>query len=359
MTQATALDEHRIEACSSVEGRLPYREHGCKVSAFAYGIHTISLSCRELDPRHVDGVFNGDTVDIETGQVVKCHPYRSCKQLRHQGCGLVATFKRTNTGHLLTFEGTASGLLAGSKDKDGLVLPQELPLVEKAVREWARRIGLQISSATPLMVHRADLASDVTTAPVTGLAILSGFCSLSLPARRAEIRTEIGSPAIESVTWSGSGNAYALRLYDRNAKATNKTKRLLGPRGGTLRLERQLRPKKRDQVGVAEFAERDLSKLYTQPFKGWLKQRTVIVSDYGIADALIQERARSDRMARGLLATFVRYSERGLDAWPDRRAALRHLSQLRQHGICPARLGDSSIPVGEILTAFADPWRPG
>ena len=357
MPQATALDEHRSDASRLGEGRLPYREHGCKVSASAYGIHTISLACRELDPAFVAPLFSSSTVDRETGEKVTFQPYVSCRQLRHSGTGLVLTWRATNSGHLLTLEGAASSLLAGDRQFDDLLPPSRLPAVEDAVREQAGRIGLEIPLGASLKVHRADLATDIRTESDFGMSILSGFGSLALPARRAEIRTEIGSPATESVTWSGASGATALRLYDRNARAANEFGRNLGPRGERLRLEREVRPRAHRQESPESFAGRDLSRLYIQPFRGWLKNKTVIVSDYGLADTIIQQRAVSYRTAITLLGIFTRFRERGFDAWDNRRSALRHLAKLRDHGICPSAFGNSSIAVGEVLTAFTQPWR--
>ncbi len=316
----------------------------------AHGLHTVSLAHREGDVEEFEDAFAGPTWDISTGESVTYGCVYERRWLCHTGTGLRLDLKRHPRGFLLAASGNASALLAQDHTHDGLVPVARLGDVERAIRQQAGRMGVCLPRSSRLAVHRADLATDLGFDPAFGLDVLRAFAALPVSRHEAETHAISGFPAVKKAVKWRRGERIQMQAYDRGrARGT-------APPGTLVRLERQYRPRPRDQMTVAEFGEADLATIYAAPLGSYANADVVVVPSWAMADALLQARAGSDAKALSHLGTLVRVTTRGDEAFADRATARRRIRDLRQIGVIVADGVQAEVPLGAVIDAYVRPW---
>ena len=283
---------------------------------------------------------------------------------------------------LLTVEGRAAPLLTGSVLDYSLVAPTALGDVAQAAGDLVAAVLGQDGMDTEPLLRRCDLASDVDFSPAwAGEEALAAFASVVLP-RLVTVPHRRADQSYEGVAWMTSGNRVQLRVYE---SAEQKRRKLLreakkaqpelkaraeeaaaryGPRGSTLRLERQLTWPKAKQPSTAEFLNRDLGAEFLGPMAAAVGEYSgLLVAGEGAATERIAEMRRAGTVRpqkASRLLSYVTALQHAPAAWFDsdrkRNDALR---DLRRVGLQLDRSLPpyAAVELGRVLEVAAAPWR--
>jgi hypothetical protein len=256
---------------------------------------------------------------------------------------------------LFLTEGRLAPMLSGDSGDMRLAAPETLTLGADRARDAFRSLGVDVGDEP--VVRRLDLAGEIRfTHPSDGLLFLRTFGGLQLAGlhqQRTSSRQQTGS-----VSWS-PGRGIALRLYDAGAyHGTDHP-------GITLRLERQLRPPKPQQVSPEAFTTESLAQLYLGPLAKVIGAGpSMNVLPPRAAERLLIERVQSHETSLAIAERLIgvaRIMELGADAllYDPATASGRH-RQLGKNGVIfdpSADEGGSTIDVCAVLAALSDRWR--
>ncbi len=130
-------------------------------------------------------------------------------------------------------------------------------------------MGVFIPDGIEATTRRCDLASDVTFVTTEdSQTFLRGVSAVNLPRWKRVVTTAPGSSVLESLAWVTTGGIQ-LRLYDKTEETKRRkkglVKRSIDLALRVVRLERQLRPKKEEQLCPAAFRAQDLAARFAGP----------------------------------------------------------------------------------------------
>ncbi len=317
---------------------------------------------RGLTESEANAVFTGQRQDpfVSGGVVNPLDAGRGRRILKSRASktklGLTISF-----GNVLVYtEGPLADLLPGAK---GLSPVECLVDGARAARDFAQAFGVD-AARCDMTLGRCDLAVDVGFAsPAEGQRFLRGVAGLTLPRLKSNARRALGTPALETVFFSRRSGGIVLRVYDRS-------RRLGDEPGSVIRIEREWRPKGRQQPPTHALPQTgDLGRLFARPFEKYAADNFV-VADPLAGCQLIEEQVsetlvpRGDgscevltqRVAENLIGAAVRYAKHGERAWSNPRARRRRLDQLAALGVAVDADLELAVPVGQVLHLAARQW---
>ncbi len=311
---------------------------------------TIAFTGQREDPFVAGGVVN--PLDAGRGRTILKSAAKETK------LGLTISFGNV----LLYTEGPLADLLAGAS---GLVPVERLGEGATAARALADAFGVDAARCS-ITVRRCDFAVDVRFAsPAEGQRFLRGVAGLTLPRLKNNARRALGTPAVESVWFSRRSGGIVFRVYDRSRRLGDE------PPGSVIRIEREWRPKGREQPPPHAVPQSDLCELFARPFKKYAVDNFV-VADPLAACQIIEEQIgktlvpRGDgssqvltqRIAENLIGAAMRYAKHGEHAWSDPRTRRRRRDQLAALGVAVDADLTLPVPVGAVLHLAASQWAP-
>lgn len=244
--------------------------------------------------------------------------------------------------------------LVDAMESHALVEPDRLLLAEQVAREYVESEGVPLAGAVATL-GRADLASELTFPDGhEGLAFLYGLASINVPWGKVGVEGRKGTAIETVVVRHVRGKSIQLRGYDKGVESGT-----AGP-GERIRVERQRRFRKRDELAVEAFIAEDLAAIYLGSLGRFLDVGEVVVADVVGAIARLSELQAADTITgaeRDRLAGFLLYggdrTDYGRSTWYDRQAHLRRLGI----AVDPSVVGRLTVDVGGYLEACAAPWR--
>jgi hypothetical protein len=240
-------------------------------TGIAHGIDTVGFAYRGINPDELRRIPEKPCFSAITGEIFPIKRLaRGGWVLRDPMSGLKLGCSVDLRGRwLLWSEARLAALLAGDLKDETLATPEDLAAGEWRVRETAACMGVLIPDEVEATTRRCDLASDVVFASMErAQTFLLGLSTVNLPRWKRTVTSAPGSSVLESVWWSTSGGVQ-LRLYDKTEQLKESKRARYGKAidlaARIIRLERQIRPKKANQLCPAAFSARDLAALFAGP----------------------------------------------------------------------------------------------
>ncbi len=248
---------------------------------------------------------------------------------------------------LVYVEGRVAALLHG-EDDHSLVPAGRLPLAARVTAERLAELGVRVE-AEPA-VGRADLAAELRFEDGRdGHAFLIALGAVNVPWHETSIHAK--GQRVQSVAVT-SGRAIQHRAYDKGLESGTDEP------GRRVRLERQLRLKKRDEQTVEQFATSDLRARFLGRLAVFESAPPVAIVDAGGAIDRLAELAQAGVCSWSQRNRLTGVLVHGLYAMP-LRARQRAESELRDLGIAvqPGRSAQRLvIPIAPRLRELADAW---
>jgi hypothetical protein len=246
-------------------------------------------------------------------------------------------------------EGRLAAMLARSEDDHDLAPASKLTDGAECVGNALAALGFDFDTR-PESVRRLDLAAELCfEKPADGLSFLRAMATLEVPGTKRAIWVD--NQRVETVYFRtpkrGIVNA---RIYGKNEETG------LGPPGGLVRLERQVRYPKAKQQRPESISGSDLEALYRGRFTALSQGReAVIATGLDGAQSAVLDRvadgALTARKAERILGTLTLLEHFGQDWWEKGYTARRRVRELQELGIVLdlERKEREPVPVGELL----------
>ena len=334
-----------------------HRQHQHGFCVLRAGIHTAAVAWPAVDV-HEFRQATTQRVD-HSGERLSLIRRDRGRSLRLASTGAVISLREQgDAGNLICVEGSLGAILAADYRDDQLIGPRALPAVEQSMRELAARLGIHIPK-TQAIVMRVDLAADVAFA---SHHVAQEFLRAVIPlrVRRTHARGKFshGTGRLESVEWSHGGGVQ-LRVYDRSLtlERGGSLARYLPPAAGLVRVEAQIRPRRRKRRGLHHL-DVDVLRDDFAARVGNLGHHLVTCGP---------SRAATERLVREfpilgterLLGALEVIGHSGSAAYPTDRVYGDRLRELHAAGLAPNEHADASLDVGAVLqtaaTCFEEP----
>lgn len=271
-------------------------------------------------------------------------------------------------GTLLTAEGPLS---AAVECDDGLVPQRHLGEAMRHAARVSRSLGLPLNpwkfprAWKTATVARIDLATDVRfETPADAQDFLRAVDCLRLAGLESLRYSGADCAPIRSVVFqraTARGRRIQFRVYDRDAEQGQ------AQIGRTIRIERQIEPRRRDQHTV--IAARSIGYATQLWPASWALESNVVRRPADLGQFIAErvgtlwpddcghdDQILNEAVAFRLIGAALRYSDVGDAAWGDKRKATRGRRELRGLGLAVGTPDDSPYDLGAVFRAVAEAW---